>query len=116
VDDIPAGWHLCNGEAGTVDLRDRYIVGAGGSYDPGATGGARELTVSGTVTVAGHAVTVDEMAAHVHPYTDKYNTTCSTNTYYPAGGPPTCARTTETGTTPSPAEGRSTATQDLMRR
>lgn len=101
VDDIPAGWHLCNGEAGTVDLRDRYIVGAGGSYDPGATGGAWELTVSGTVTVAGHAVTVDEMAAHVHPYTDKYNTTCSTNTYYPAGGPPTCARTTETGTTPA---------------
>lgn len=47
---IPAGWALCNGANGTPDLRNRFIVGAGGDYAVGATGGA--LTHS-------HAITVD---------------------------------------------------------
>lgn len=38
--DILAGWHLCDGAQGTPDLRDRFIVGAGSSYNPGDTGGA----------------------------------------------------------------------------
>jgi hypothetical protein len=29
---IPAGWALCNGSNSTPDLRDKFIVGAGGSY------------------------------------------------------------------------------------
>lgn len=37
---IPFGWQLCNGSNGTPDLRDRFIVGAGGTSAPGATGGA----------------------------------------------------------------------------
>jgi microcystin-dependent protein len=36
---IPAGWNLCDGSAGTPDLRDRFVVGAGSSYAVGATGG-----------------------------------------------------------------------------
>lgn len=36
----PAGWALCNGQNGTPDLRDRFIVGAGGGYAVGTTGGA----------------------------------------------------------------------------
>lgn len=28
---IPAGWALCNGDSGTPDLRDRFIVGGAGS-------------------------------------------------------------------------------------
>lgn len=35
VENIPAGWHLCDGTAGTVDLRNKFIVGAGDTYDPG---------------------------------------------------------------------------------
>lgn len=35
---IPAGWALCEGLNGTPDLRDRFIVGAGGGYAPGITG------------------------------------------------------------------------------
>lgn len=37
---IPSGWVLCDGTNGTPDLRDRFIVGAGGTYSPGQTGGA----------------------------------------------------------------------------
>jgi len=36
---IPAGWALCNGQNGTPDLRDRFVVGAGGSYGVGERGG-----------------------------------------------------------------------------
>ena len=44
---IPSGWALCNGENGTPDLRDKFVVGAGGNYGVGATGGAASASVSG---------------------------------------------------------------------
>lgn len=42
---VPAGWALCNGLNGTPDLRDRFIVGSGGAYATGATGGLKETTL-----------------------------------------------------------------------
>ena len=42
---IPAHWHLCDGTAGTPDLRDRFIVGSGASYAPGYTGGSVTTTL-----------------------------------------------------------------------
>lgn len=57
---VPAGWALCNGQNGTPDLRDRFIVGAGGSYNVGATGGSNshshKHTVSGTTGQASSSV------------------------------------------------------------
>ncbi len=64
IADIPTGWHLCDGQEGTVDLRDLFIIGAGGLYGPGATGGA--VTHTHTFTAAGHdhdMVGGDEVAA-----------------------------------------------------
>jgi hypothetical protein len=46
VASIPAGWALCNGLNGTPDLRGRFIVGAGGSYNPGNSGGAASVNLS----------------------------------------------------------------------
>ena len=46
VASIPAGWSLCDGTNGTPDLRGRFIVGAGGSYAVGATGGAETVTLT----------------------------------------------------------------------
>lgn len=40
VVDIPAGWALCDGNNGTPDLRGKFVLGAGGVYDPGDTGGS----------------------------------------------------------------------------
>lgn len=37
---IPNGFVICDGNNGTPDLTDRFIVGAGDSYDPDDTGGA----------------------------------------------------------------------------
>lgn len=52
---IPTGWALCNGSNGTVDLRDKFVIGAGTTYSVGATGG--ETT---------HTLTVDEIPDHEH--------------------------------------------------
>ena len=37
-DDIPTGWALCDGQDGRPDLRGRFVLGAGGTYNPGAAG------------------------------------------------------------------------------
>ncbi len=39
VEAIPSGFHLCDGTNGTPDLRDRFVPGAGSSYNPDETGG-----------------------------------------------------------------------------
>lgn len=36
---VPSGWALCNGENGTPNLQNRFIVGAGGTYPIGASEG-----------------------------------------------------------------------------
>lgn len=54
---IPAGWLLCNGQNGTPDLRDRFVVGAGNTYAVGATGGADTVTL-----------TEAQIPAHSHTY------------------------------------------------
>ena len=55
INDIPVGWALCDGSNGTPDLRNRFIVGAGGGYNVGSTGGANSVTL-----------TIDQMPSHSH--------------------------------------------------
>lgn len=51
IGSIPAGWALCNGNNGTPDLRNRFIVGAGSTYAVNATGGSADsIVVSHTHT------------------------------------------------------------------
>ena len=38
--DIPSGFVLCDGNNGTPDLRDKFIVGAGSTYAVDASGGS----------------------------------------------------------------------------
>jgi len=38
--DIPSGWALCDGTNGTPNLEDRFIIGAGDTFNPNDTGGA----------------------------------------------------------------------------
>lgn len=64
VASIPAGWHLCDGTEGTPDLRGRFIVGAGGDYEPAATGGAADHNHGGNT--GGHVLTAAQMPAHAH--------------------------------------------------
>ena len=61
--DIPTNWHLCDGTNGTPDLRGRFVIGAGGSYSVGNTGGESE-----------HTLTVDEMPSHNHTTNNSLST------------------------------------------
>ena len=49
---IPTGWNICDGTNGTPNLTGRFVVHAdadtGGTYAPGATGGADSVTLTTT--------------------------------------------------------------------
>lgn len=57
ADSIPVGWHICDGEDGTLDLRDQFILAAGDAHEVGDTGGEEE-----------HTLTVSEMPSHEHRF------------------------------------------------
>ncbi|HNQ87686.1 MAG TPA: tail fiber protein [Verrucomicrobiota bacterium] len=63
---VPTGWALCNGQTvnsiTTPDLKDRFIVGTGGTYALGATGGSKEV-----------ALTTTQLPAHSHSMQDYYH-------------------------------------------
>ena len=42
---IPSGWVLCNGSNSTPDLRDKFVIGAGNSYNVSATGGSKDAVL-----------------------------------------------------------------------
>ena len=54
IGSIPTGWVLCNGSSGSPDLRDRFIIGAGNTYNIGATGGATTKNLAHTHTGPSH--------------------------------------------------------------
>jgi microcystin-dependent protein len=54
---IPDGWKLCDGQNGTPDLRDRFVVGAGHDYAKGDQDGTKEVLLS-----------ENELPQHRHEY------------------------------------------------
>lgn len=64
-----ANWHLCDGLAGTPDLRDKFVIGAGfvavGTVNPSATAAT---TAAGAFTpvIQATTLTAAQMPAHVH--------------------------------------------------
>ncbi len=71
---IPTGWQLCNGSGSTSngisvpDLRNRFIVGSGSTYDTGDTGGETSRTTSSAGNHS-HSVTVNSGGSHSHTVT-----------------------------------------------
>jgi hypothetical protein len=73
VASIPSGWVLCNGANGTPDLRDRFIVGAGNSYSPRASGGNNSITINPNQLPAhSHTGTTATAGDHNHTYADDF--------------------------------------------
>lgn len=69
---IPDGWQLADGTNGTLDLRNRFVVGAGSLYNPGTTGGSADAalpahthTATSTSTFTG-----SELGTHSHGVND----------------------------------------------
>jgi len=66
---VPVGWTLCDGTDGTPDLRDRFIVGAGGAYASGDTGGTDEVQLTESeIPSHNHSGSTDTDGAHSHTY------------------------------------------------
>jgi hypothetical protein len=79
---VPDGWQIADGTNGTIDLRNRFVVGAGNTYAPGATGGSADSivpahthTATSTSTFTGAA-----LGTHSHGVTDNGHTHTVTNT------------------------------------
>lgn len=66
-DEIPIGWRLCNGEDGTPDLRDKFILSSGERYSIGDTGGSdtanlrKDSNAGGSLFSAGDEEIVDQI-------------------------------------------------------
>lgn len=65
VASIPSGWVICDGTNSTPDLRNSFIVGAGDTYSPSATGGSSGATYTSS-TAGAHTHTDGSAGAHDH--------------------------------------------------
>lgn len=68
-DDVPDGWHICDGTNGTPDLRGRFVLGANEDYSVGDEGGEEEVVL-----------TADQMPRHYHSVSTLYGTGLALNT------------------------------------
>ena len=79
VENIPLGWKLCDGNGGTPNLTDKFIVGAGVSYNVGDVGGLKEVILTeaqmprhshnGSTQDAGshsHSISINQSGSHSH--------------------------------------------------
>jgi hypothetical protein len=72
VASIPTGWVLCDGTNGTPDLRDKFVLGAGGSAAVASSGGAVSKTTTSSGghshggATASHTLTSAQIPAHSH--------------------------------------------------
>lgn len=57
-------WHVCDGTAGTPDLRSRFVRAVGSDVTLNSSGGDVEATSD--ITVDGTTLTTQQLAAHVH--------------------------------------------------
>lgn len=67
---IPVGWILCDGDGGTVDMRDRHLKITGTVGSVGTTGGSNTHTHASqshdhTLTAHSHATTVNHVSAGI---------------------------------------------------
>lgn len=64
----PQGFYLCNGQNGTVDLRDKFIVAAGATRAHKSAGGTDTHThTTGDVTLS-----IEQTPSHTHTITQVY--------------------------------------------
>lgn len=71
-----SGWALCNGNNGTPNLSDKFVMGTTSSPTPGATGGTATHThAAGTFISAAHSHTISSHTHSVSTHTHSYSGT-----------------------------------------
>ena len=100
---IPSGWWLCDGNNGTPDLRNRFIVGAGSSYGVGNTGGSDTVTLGSNQMPShthGFGLSANSNGNHSHSYsgtTSRYTSASGSGTIYGQASPTGVSTHTGTG-------------------
>ena len=67
---IPTGWALCDGNNGTPNLKDRFVVGAGNEYQPnGLPGGEKTINIAGhTHSIGAESPGTNWLGDHQHSF------------------------------------------------
>ena len=76
----PSGWAICNGQNGTPDLRDRFIVGAGNAYSVDDTGGNDQQTLA-LNQIPSHNHSFSGSSSHSHTINNHTHSFSGSNTH-----------------------------------
>ena len=73
---IPDGWQLADGTNGTLDLRDKFVLGAGTAFAQGTTGGSANAIVAAHTHTANSVSTFagTALGAHTHGVSESPHT------------------------------------------
>jgi hypothetical protein len=100
---IPTGWVLCNGANGTPNLTDKFIVAAGGTYNPADVGGSNDAVIvshnhtANSVSTSGSTFTGNAVGDHSHSYHGPDGPTLGTGAGGYANTAPTILNTVAAG-------------------
>ena len=72
TNNIPSGWVICDGNNGTPDLTNKFVIGAGNTYAVNATGGSKDAVV----VSHSHGIT-EPHSGQGHKHTMEYTNTDS---------------------------------------
>jgi microcystin-dependent protein len=86
VANVPPGWAVCDGTNGTPDLRDKFILGAGSTYNYGQSGGSANVTLSNAHLPSHTHSIVCENTDHQHNHVHPNLHTHPMNYYWSVGG------------------------------
>ena len=81
---IPAGWLLCDGTSSTPNLQDRFVVGAGSTYNVNDTGGSADAVIP-THNHAATSTVTDPGHLHRQGSTDQFGVTSFVNNHLRSG-------------------------------
>ena len=86
---IPSGWYLCDGNNGTPNLKNRFVVGAGDSYNVGVTGGFDSVSLfESQIPSHSHGVSLTTGSdSHTHSYNSANHPTSGGPEQNQSGGP-----------------------------
>ena len=78
ISNIPSGWELCDGNNGTPDLRNKFVIGAnadsGGSAKTNVTGSATQTGGSKDAILKAHSHTINNHTHTINNHTHSFTT------------------------------------------
>ena len=73
-DKIYLDWYVCDGRNGTIDLRDKFVIGANGNFENelGTGSHSHRISVSIGGGISGTALTTSNLPPHTHKLSDRH--------------------------------------------